>query len=249
MASLAVRRGELCLVTRDASGGWRHQYRHGVVVTPTPRGAAWRVSRAYTRDVFFWDGAPKAGDVVVELGAGCGTETVELSRIVGPSGRVIAVEAHPWTCELLRSTVAANALTNVTVVEAAIADQPGQVAISDLVDTDNIANSILTGGDTIVPAITIDSLAAEYELDRIDFLKMNIEGAERLAIRGMDASRPSVRRAVISCHDFIADLGNDDVFRTKEEVRATLNSWGWVVKDRPQDPRPWVRAYLYASAP
>ncbi|MEU4240887.1 FkbM family methyltransferase [Actinoplanes sp. NPDC026619] len=73
----------------------------------------------------------RPGDTEVELGAEYGTETVVLSRLAGPAGRVIAVEAHPWTCSLLQRTVDLNGLTNVAVVNAAAVGATGPVTIED----------------------------------------------------------------------------------------------------------------------
>jgi FkbM family methyltransferase len=248
MGQLAVVRREPALVTRSGPG-WLHRYRAGALVSPRPRGVPWSVAAANTRDIFFHAYHPAPGDVIVELGAEYGTETVTLSRAVGETGRVIAVEAHPHTCALLRATVAANALRNVEVVHAAIvgiegADQPVRIADGPA----TVSNSILDPAATIeVPALTLDALAHRCELTRIDLLKVNIEGAEAPALTGMTYSIPYVRNAVISCHDFKADAGAGEHFRTGRAVDAALAAWGFTTTRRPTDPRAWVRHYRYAG--
>src|SRR4051794_36698192 len=119
MAFLLARRRTPCLVTPEEGGGWRHRYRQGVIVSPTPVGPTWKNADKATLHFFLHAYTPQKGDVVFDIGAGCGTEIPPFSRLVGPSGRVLAVEAHPWTCDLLRRTIAANRLQNVTVVQAA----------------------------------------------------------------------------------------------------------------------------------
>jgi FkbM family methyltransferase len=248
MAQLALMRRELCLVTRDRSGGWRHRYTKGVLVTPAPRKRSWKLSERDTIDLFLHRYEPQEGDVVVELGAGCGTETVTLSRLVGPTGRVIACEAHPWTTELLRRTVEENGLENVVVRHVAVADTSGVLSLTDTDSSGSHRNTVMAGGDIEVPARSLDDLVAEEGLERIDLLKVNIEGAERLVVEGMDESVGIVRNAVISCHDFRADRGTgDDSFRTSAAVRGFLEGAGFRVSTRPDDPREWVRFYQYAT--
>jgi FkbM family methyltransferase len=248
MGQLAVVRREPALVWRDGRvSGWVHRYRHGVLVSPRPRGWPWQVAARNTSDIFFYGYQPSPGDVIVELGAEYGTETVTLSRAVGPTGRVIAVEAHPWTCELLRATVAANGLTNVTVVNAAVVGRSGLVRLSDG-GRFTLSNSVLRPDrpGLEVPGRTLDSLVESLRLSRIDLLKVNIEGAELDALAGMESSIGLVRHAVISCHDFVADRGEGEGYRTSAGVDAALARWGLTVTTRPDDPRPWVRHYRYA---
>ena len=248
MGHLALVRHEPALVWRNRrTGGWVHRYPGGVLVSPQPRGRPWKVTAADTYDVFFYGYEPAPGDVVVELGAEYGTETVTLSRAVGDAGRVIAVEAHPWTCGLLAATVAANALTNVTVLNAAVVGVAGPVRLSDG-GRSTLSNSVLLPGPALeVPGRTLDEIVASLGLSRIDLLKVNIEGAESDALAGMESSIHLVRHAVISCHDFVADRGEGEGFRTSAAVDAALARWGFTVTTRPTDPRPWVPYYRYAA--
>ena len=246
MGQLAVLRREPALVSRDDStGGWIHRWPGGTFVSPRARGVPWKAAEAGTRELSFHEYQPLAGDVVVELGAEYGTDTVTLSRAVGPSGTVIAVEAHPWTCSLLSATVKANGLENVEVVNVAAVGRNGPVTLSDHGDA-TLSNSLADEGVT-VEGLTLDALVKRYHLPRIDLLKVNIEGAERDALDGMEASIHLVRHAVISCHDFRADAGDGDWFRTSDAVDAALAKWGFAVSTRPEDPRPWVPGYRYAS--
>ena len=248
MIQLAAIRRDPAIVRRDLeTNGWIHHYRGGVFVTPQPRGVPWNLAYERTLDIFCYDYAPSPGDVVIELGAEFGTETVTLSRMVGLSGRVIAVEAHPWTCTLLRKTVGNNNLSNVSVVNAAISNKNGPVTISDLPVEKTRSNSLVNGaGGRVVEGITVDALTARFGVSQVDLVKMNIEGAERLALQGMNETMKSARHAVISCHDFKADAGQGDEFRTGADIDAALEAWGFSVRRRREDARPWVRDYRYA---
>lgn len=194
-------------------------------------------------EIFLWDYEPAPGDIILDIGAGTGTEAVRLARLVGPTGRVVAVEAHPGTAAVLAKVGPLNHLANITTVASAVTDGDTVVHIDD--DAETGTNSLFTDGSIAVPGTTIDDLVDSYGLDHVDFLKMNIEGAERLAIQGMSRSVTKIRRMAISCHDFLGT----DWGRTSGEVRAWLEEGGFVVHTRPDDPRPWCRDYLYASVP
>jgi FkbM family methyltransferase len=192
-------------------------------------------------EIFLWKYSPSLGDVVVDVGAGTGTESVAIAKAVGPEGRVIAVEAHPSTAEVLERAGSVNGLNNITVVVAAAANRPGTVRISD---SDNFGtNTVLDDGVHEVEAITVDNLVESLGLDHIDFLKMNIEGAERLAIVGMREAVERIDRMAISCHDFLGTEWG----ATRDLVRSWLVEHDFEVSSRLEDARPWARDYLYAS--
>ncbi len=97
-----------------------------------------------------------------------------------------------------------------------------------------------------VPAVTITDLMEDRGVEQIDFLKMNIEGAETAALCGAGDRLQDIRHMVIGCHDFLADETGDDSYRTKENVRDLLQSAGFTVEGRDDDPRPRARDYLFA---
>ena len=256
MAWFAVKRRNPALITRDGkTGGWRQHFRQGVLISDNPRGMTWRMCQETTQELILREYTPGPGDVIVEIGSGVGTETVILSRLVGPTGRVIACEAAPRSAQLLRATVEANRMSNVEVVEVAVADKPGIAELAVRGGDSSIRNSIFLPGVSekteTVPTTTLDDLMADLNVDRIDMLKANIEGAELLMIEGMHETLPKVRNAVISCHDFIYDkkgAGWEHTI-TREPVGAYFRGAGFRVNQHPGDPaRPWVRDHLYITA-
>lgn len=213
---------------------------------PEPRGQNATECDAATRDVFMYRYTVRPGDIVLDIGAGTGTETLPFSRMVGDLGRVVAVEAHPATHAVLARLVALNHLRNVDTVQAALMDRDEPVTISDLPPESSHENHVGTEGVT-VPALTLPGLVRAMGLPRIDFLKMNIEGAESAALRGAHEVLHMVRHAAIGCHDFLADETGDDTYRTKDAVRSILVEAGFDVVGRDGDPRPWIADYLFAS--
>jgi FkbM family methyltransferase len=153
------------------------------------------------RDCWLFDYVPQAGDTVVDIGAGDGTDTLIFSKLVGDTGRVIAVEAHPQTLRLLRATCKYNNLKNVEIVPKAIMSTAGTVAMTDSdlhVENRAEANANSATGN-IVPATTLDDLFDSLHLDRVALLKMNIEGAELDALGGMARAIGKVEHAGIAC--------------------------------------------------
>jgi FkbM family methyltransferase len=234
-----------CLVYwRD--GAWIHHYRGAKIPHASfGRAAPPRVFTAQAREMFLYEYVPRAGDVVFDIGAGVGTEMLLFSRLVGPAGRVVSVEAHPRTYARLADLCNANGLRNVTPLQLAVSDTDGTVAISDL--DHHLRNVVLEAHvDGIeVPARRIDTLAGELGIERIDLLKMNIEGAERQAVQSMGTLLANTRHVCISCHDFLADDGCPEELRTKGFVRDFLVEHGFRVITRDDAPDPWTRDYVY----
>ncbi len=187
---------------------------------------------------------PKEGDTIVDVGAGTGWETLFFSRSVGMSGRVISIEAHPTVFRCLSKMRAENRLENVTLIQAAVADQEREVQLSD--SPEHEANGIIGVVSGIrVACTTLDHIFRSIELSRVDLLKMNIEGAERLALYGMREMVQKTRNVCISCHDFLANEGGPNELRTKAEVVAFLKQNGFVVLLRESDGRCNVRDFVY----
>ena len=169
-------------------------------------------------------------------------DALALSPLVGPSGRIYSIEAHPWTFRALLKMCELNDLANVVPLHYALSDRAGQFWISDLSNTEeNSISDIRTHTHTIaVSAITLNSLIETQGIDRIALLKMNIEGAEAMAINGIAKHIDLVDHVAIACHDFIGDG-----FLTRQVVRDFLQRHGFEVIERRNDPRPYVRDHIH----
>jgi FkbM family methyltransferase len=237
-----VQVGKLCKVSYEDA--WIHRFPSCTLVEPritlwTPK----RIERL-TSDLFMHQYLPSEGDTIVDVGAGTGWETLFFSRGVGTSGRVISIEAHPGVFRCLVKMRAENRLHNVTLVQAAVADQEREIELSD--SSEHEGNSIIGAISGIrVPCTTLEQIFRSIELSRVDFLKMNIEGAEKLALSGMGEMIHKTKNVCISCHDFLANEGGASEFRTKADVIAFLKQNGFVVSVRESDGRCNVRDYVY----
>lgn len=231
----------------DARGRWLNRQPEATFVSPIIHTAKYAQIEAAVLDNWAWDYMPSAGDTIIDVGAGVGEEAVVFSRLVGPTGRVVSIEAHPGTFRCLEATVALSNLSNVTAVQCAVADKNGELSIST--GENHLMNTVVgSQGDVTVPARALHSLLDELGIGEVSLLKMNIEGAERLALQGAARVSGRVQHAAISCHDFVADhFGGGEQYRTREQVRTLLESFGFDVRSRPDAADSWVRDYLYAS--
>jgi len=190
---------------------------------------------------------PKEGDIIVDVGAGRGEDTLMFSRAVGETGRVIAIEAHPLSFAILQNFCHLNRLTNVTTAHIAVMDKPRQVRINED-ESPWTWNAVAygDGGSGIeARATTIDDVCKEYGIENISFLKMNIEGTERYALLGMQSVISRTQQICVACHDFRAEMGHGDQFRTRAFVEGFLTEHGFTVASRDNDPRDYVRDHVF----
>ena len=187
-----------------------------------------------TREYWLRHYTPVPGQVIIDVGAGHGEDTLTFSRGVGPTGRVIAIEAHPVSFRILRNFCTLNGLKNVTTVHAALMDKPGAVRVIESPSswTENEVRDDRESNGIQVASRTLDEICETYGIGEIAFLKMNIEGAERYALRGMERTMPRIRQICVACHDFRADLGHGEHLRTRTSTQQLLARHGFTILSR-----------------
>lgn len=160
------------------------------------------------------------GGVFVDVGAHWGYFSLLAADRVGPSGRVVAVEADPRIFAILAGNFARNRLDRAVAVHAAAADRDGPIALAGFDEgQDNwglsrvVEDSSRAGAFAFeVPARPLDDLLDDHEVEAVDLLKVDIEGAEALAIPGMRRGLASgrYRRLLIELHpQQLRSLGAD----------------------------------------
>jgi FkbM family methyltransferase len=242
-----VRTGQPTRIYRDADGDWIQSQRRAVIACPELHLKRFESIERRVERLWFRHYHPVAGDVILDVGAGIGEDTIILSHAVTPSGRVIAIEPCPRVFRCLQKTVRLNGLTNVVVISCAVHSRDGVVCMSD--GEFYAASTVLDAASAErVPARSLGSLFDEIGLVRMDLLKMNIEGAEIDALAGMASHRHAVRNVAISCHDFLAERGGSQKFRTRTRVVALLEQSGFRILPSLDDaPEDWARDYVYAT--
>jgi FkbM family methyltransferase len=129
----------------------------------------------------------KRGDVVLDIGANIGYYTLIFGKFVGEEGKVFAFEPEPNNFALLKKNVEINGYKNVILVQKAVSNKTGKIRL--YLNKDNMgAHTIYDSGDghrcIEIEAIQLDDHFKDYD-GKIDFIKMDIEGAEGGAIQGM----------------------------------------------------------------
>jgi FkbM family methyltransferase len=128
-------------------------------------------------------GLVEAGARVVDLGCHLGTFSLPAAAL---GAEVIAVDASPRHVELVRRAAERNGFDRLHVVHGALTDSADSV---DFIER-GIHGRMWVPGDPIDPTVvvqpvTVDDLLAQHGWDRVDAIKIDIEGAELTAVRGM----------------------------------------------------------------
>lgn len=198
-------------------------------------------------DYWFHVYKPQPGDVIVDIGAGRGEDVFAFSRAVGETGHVWAIEPHPVSFLALRKFCELNRLDNVTALNYACVEFPGALQIETLPvwESNYVRSGEGSATSHAVEGRRFDEIAREHGIEKIDFLKMNIEGAERMALPGCRESLKRVRYACVAAHDFRANRGEGEQFRTLSMVRDFLGEVGFQVITRDEDPRYYVPYHVH----
>lgn len=131
--------------------------------------------------------ALRPGDTFVDLGSNIGYYSLLAATLVGSSGSVIGFEARPDNVHLARLSVRENGFRNVTLHNLAVSDRnstlkmyaPEHTSLSKVV----AGTAALDDDYVSIPAVALDDVLADVE--RVDLLKMDIDGGEARALAGM----------------------------------------------------------------
>jgi FkbM family methyltransferase len=134
---------------------------------------------------------PKSGDVVLDVGAYIGYPyTLKSAKLVGNRGKVISIEPDPRNFRILAMNVKSNKLSNVILLNVAVSDKDGESPfyvrkrpmVSRMQLCHKIPSDIL---ETIrVKTRSIDSILEAYNIPNVDWVKIDVEGAEMLCLKG-----------------------------------------------------------------
>jgi FkbM family methyltransferase len=172
------------------------------------------------------------GKTFYDIGANIGFFSVLAARLVGESGLVYSFEPVPENAAAIRRNARLNGFNNVTVLEQAVSVSSGS------------ANMLLTGHpggaqlDTargflvtpsrqiIVPTVSIDGLLAEGSIKPPDVVKLDVEGVELDALRGMSGTLKSIKPIVVFEID---DRDYEPFMQKNREIDAFLCDCGYDV--------------------
>jgi FkbM family methyltransferase len=135
------------------------------------------------------------GEVFIDIGANVGAYSLVASRLVGRSGKVIAFEPVGTIFQRLSENISLNRITNIVAEKRAVLDKNGMTDIY-ISDKQNMGMSSIfhfnsesgkSGKSEKVEAVSLDDYIEERDISRINLIKIDIEGSEMLAIKGMQS--------------------------------------------------------------
>jgi len=129
-----------------------------------------------------------SGGTFVDVGANVGWHTLPAARHIGREGRVYAFEPIPSNAAILQKNIGLNRLTNVIVETKALSDRPGSRQMA--MESHNSGTATLAPCPMDLPRFEVECVRLDdYVRSRgsrlIDLIKLDIEGAETAALRGM----------------------------------------------------------------
>jgi FkbM family methyltransferase len=128
------------------------------------------------------------GDVFVDIGANIGYDALLGSWRVGPTGKVVAIEASQRTFAMLQRNMAANQISsNIRAVHRAVSEHPGHLSLFETADWNiGAATTVATRGGTFlnsVDALPLTEILTPDERMHVRLIKMDVEGAEPSILR------------------------------------------------------------------
>jgi len=176
------------------------------------------------------------GDVVVDIGANVGYYTLIASRLVGDEGRVYAFEPDPVAFSFLEKNVALNGSTNVVLEQKAASNEPGSLRL--YLSEENKGDHRIFETEEKRKSVEIEAVALDDYFEgresRIDFVKIDTQGAEAVIVDGMDriiAGNQSIEVIIEFWPKALSQFGRDsDALLTKLDRAGfhffSLGVWG-----------------------
>lgn len=171
------------------------------------------------------------GGVFLDIGANIGFFSIIAARLVGPGGRVLAIEPVPENARLIRANARINRLGNVEVIEAAAGAGSGQGRLfiaahsgGATLSADDAPPDMVDVMD--VPVVVVDELVNEARIPVPTVVKIDVEGTEPAVIDGMARTLERLRPVVIFEVD---DADPRQAERKYEALAARIGAFGYRV--------------------
>ena len=164
-------------------------------------------NRAYTKRYHL-----KPGDTVIDAGAFFGNFTAYASRKVGKKGKVIAYEPDPTNHRVLIRKVKRLGLTNVEVVCKGLFNKVSKLGFKSEMAQSRIAED---NKGAEIETTTLDQELTDRHLEKVDFLKADIEGAEVEMLEGVKYSTRKIKNMAIASYHERGGEKTADIVATK----------------------------------
>ena len=144
----------------------------------------------------------KEGDIVIDAGAYIGEFTVLASKLVGKKGKVISFEPNPNNYKVLLNEVIKNKITNVITINKGLWSENKTLGLSRNGMASTFIRGLSNGSVEEIPVVSLDNELKELGRKKVDFIKMDVEGAEIEAVKGCKETLKDndVKLAIASYH-------------------------------------------------
>lgn len=141
----------------------------------------------------------KEGMTAIDIGGNVGFHSMLLSSIVGENGRVMIFEPNTENCRLILLSLDLNEFKQTQLYPLALSDTEGYVFFAPMIGSNgglmpSTRETLLNPNCTVVPCSRLDSLVQQ----QVDFIKIDVEGAEYLALSGGKAILERYRPVIVS---------------------------------------------------
>lgn len=192
------------------------------------------------REIAFLRSKLAPGHTFVDVGGNIGLFSLVASQTVGPSGHVVSIEPLPYNAGLFRKSIAENSFaSNISLHETLVGDAPRDDMFLAYQSLDAGAGNsggsyIVTGDEPLphfmqkvnIPLTTLDTILRSER--RVDFIKIDVEGAEILAMRGaaetLKKHRPTIMSEVHTSQlEKVSKASYAEYFRMMSEFGYDVN--------------------------
>lgn len=175
------------------------------------------------------------GDIVVDAGAFTGDYTIYAARKVGKKGRVIAFEPDPENGMILKRNIEHEKIDNVIIVPKGLWSKN---TVLEFRGTDGVRSSLASSeGNTSINVVKLDDELEKMGVNKVDVIKMDIEGAEIEAVKGaIETLRKCKPFLVIASYHqvegketriFLAKFLGELGYNTKSDFTKHLTTYAW----------------------
>ena len=193
-------------------------------------------------EIFFSYYTPKKDDVVLELGSGSGNETLYISKLIGDNGRIYAVEPFDVIFKFLKETIEINNLKNVKLIKKALFNENTSIGFASRKNR-WLGGRINFNSANKTETMTLNNFVIENNIKKINYCKINIEGAEKYITENSDEFFKICNNLAIECHDFLQEVD----LQTYDMLKNFLIEKKYTIKKCKRIVHPSDEFFIFAS--